>query len=105
MRSISVRHVSDDGRLLHPLSVQGIYRLAESSAADLEAILAGPPAHRSRCPGHAGTSPCPQAWTPSSDPQPQYHIAGAAAGPRVGCFPGCTCLVRFGYEENADARA
>lgn len=92
MRSISVRHVSDDGRLLHPLSVQGIYRLAESSAADLEAPLA----HRSRCPGHAGTSPCPQAWTPSSDPQPQYHIAGAAAGPRVGCFPGVlSCAVRL----------
>jgi hypothetical protein len=38
-----VRHVSSDGRLLRSLSVQGIYRLAESSAADLEAILAGPP--------------------------------------------------------------
>ncbi len=38
-----VRHVSKDGRLLHSPSVQGIYRLAESSAADLEAILAGPP--------------------------------------------------------------
>jgi hypothetical protein len=38
-----VRHVSEDGRLLHSISVQGIYRLAESSAADLEAILAGPP--------------------------------------------------------------
>jgi len=38
-----VRHVSDDGRLLHSISVQGIYRLAASSAADLEAILAGPP--------------------------------------------------------------
>jgi hypothetical protein len=38
-----VRHVSQDGRLLHSLSVQGIYRLAESSATDLEAILAAPP--------------------------------------------------------------
>jgi hypothetical protein len=38
-----VRHVSGDGRLLHSLSVQGIYRLAQSSAADLEAILTGPP--------------------------------------------------------------
>lgn len=38
-----VRNVSDDGRLLHPESVHGIYRLAESSAADLETILAGPP--------------------------------------------------------------
>jgi hypothetical protein len=38
-----VWHVSDDGRLLHPHSVQGIYRLAESSAADLAAVLAGPP--------------------------------------------------------------
>ena len=39
----AVRHVSQDGRLLHSLSVQGIYRLAESSAADLEAVLAGRP--------------------------------------------------------------
>ena len=38
-----VKHVSEDGRLMHPLSVQGIYRLAESSAADLDAILAGAP--------------------------------------------------------------
>jgi hypothetical protein len=38
-----VRHVSQDGRLMHSLSVQGIYRLAESSAADLETVLAGPP--------------------------------------------------------------
>ncbi len=28
---------------MHSLSVQGIYRLAESSAADLETVLAGPP--------------------------------------------------------------
>jgi hypothetical protein len=38
-----IRHVSADGRLLRSLSVQGIYRLAEPSAADLEAVLAGPP--------------------------------------------------------------
>ncbi len=38
-----VRHVSGDGRLLHPHSVQGIYRLAGPSAADLETILTGPP--------------------------------------------------------------
>jgi hypothetical protein len=38
-----VRHVSQDDRLLYSISVQGIYRLAESSAADLEAVLAGPP--------------------------------------------------------------
>jgi hypothetical protein len=38
-----VRHVSDDGRLLNAFSVQGIYRLAESSAADLETVLAAPP--------------------------------------------------------------
>jgi hypothetical protein len=38
-----VKHVSADGRLLHVLSVRGIYRLAESSAADLEAVLTGPP--------------------------------------------------------------
>jgi hypothetical protein len=38
-----VKHVSEDGRLIHALSVQGIYRLAESSAADLETVLTGPP--------------------------------------------------------------
>lgn len=38
-----IKHVSDDGRLLHALSVQGIYRLAGPSAADLEGILTGPP--------------------------------------------------------------
>jgi hypothetical protein len=38
-----VKHVSEDGRLMHSLSVRGIYRLAESSAADLDAVLAGTP--------------------------------------------------------------
>ena len=38
-----VKHVSEDGRLVHAVTVQGIYRLAEASAADLEAILTGPP--------------------------------------------------------------
>jgi hypothetical protein len=38
-----VKHVTEDGRLAHGMSVQGIYRLAESSAADLEAVLAGQP--------------------------------------------------------------
>jgi hypothetical protein len=38
-----VKHVSEDGRLVHSISVQGIYRLAESSAADFDAVLAGPP--------------------------------------------------------------
>jgi hypothetical protein len=38
-----VKHVSEEGRLAHALSVQGIYRLAGPSAADLEAILTGPP--------------------------------------------------------------
>jgi hypothetical protein len=38
-----VKHVSEDGRLIHALSVQGIYRLAESSTADLEAVLTGAP--------------------------------------------------------------
>jgi hypothetical protein len=38
-----VRHVSPDGRLLHAISVQGIYRLAGPSAADLDAIPASPP--------------------------------------------------------------
>jgi hypothetical protein len=38
-----VKHVSEDGRLIHALSVQGIYRLAESSTADLETVLTGAP--------------------------------------------------------------
>jgi hypothetical protein len=38
-----VRHVSEDGRLLHSIGEPCIYRLAESSAADLQAILGGPP--------------------------------------------------------------
>lgn len=38
-----VRYVTEDGRLARILSIQGIYRLAESSVADLEAVLAGPP--------------------------------------------------------------
>lgn len=38
-----VKHVSEDGRLIHALSVQGIYRLAQSSTADLEAVLTGAP--------------------------------------------------------------
>jgi hypothetical protein len=38
-----VKHVTEDGRLTHALSVQGIYRLAESSAADIEAALTGQP--------------------------------------------------------------
>src|SRR5690242_15047718 len=53
-----VRHVNDDGRLLHPGSVQGIYRLAESSAADLETVMAGapgPPVPLSRPPRHDDT--------------------------------------------------
>ena len=54
-----VRHVSDDGRLLHPDSVQGIYRLAEASAADLEAILAGPPGE-----------PIPLSWSRRHQPVP-----------------------------------
>jgi hypothetical protein len=59
-----IKHVSDDGYLMHALSVQGIYRLAESSAAELEAILTGPPgepitqprAHRNQdVPANTGT--------------------------------------------------
>src|ERR1700689_4582058 len=59
-----IKHVSDDGCLMHALSVQGIYRLAESSAAELEAILTGPPGEprtqprprRNRdVPAHTGT--------------------------------------------------
>lgn len=42
-RGRPVRHVSEDGRPLHSISEPCIYRLAESSAADLQAILAGPP--------------------------------------------------------------
>jgi hypothetical protein len=45
-----IKHVSEDGRLLHTLSVQGIYRLAGSSAADLEGILTGPPGEPITCP-------------------------------------------------------
>lgn len=37
-----VKHVSPDGMLMHSLGMQGIYRLAESSEADLRAILTGP---------------------------------------------------------------
>jgi hypothetical protein len=55
----AVRHVSDDGRLLHPHSVQGIYRLAESSAADLETVMAGPPG-----------PPVPQSRPPRRDDMP-----------------------------------
>jgi hypothetical protein len=38
-----VKHVSEDGRLVHAVGVQGIYRLAGSSAADFDAVLAGAP--------------------------------------------------------------
>jgi hypothetical protein len=38
-----VKHVSEDGRLMHSLSVRGIYRLAGSSVTDLDAVLAGEP--------------------------------------------------------------
>jgi hypothetical protein len=38
-----VKHVSADGRLMHSLSVRGIYRLAASSMADLDVVLAGTP--------------------------------------------------------------
>ena len=38
-----VKHVSEDGRLVHAMSVQGIYRLAGSSAADFNTVLAGAP--------------------------------------------------------------
>lgn len=38
-----VKHVSEDGLLLRSLSLQGIYRLAESSAADLQSVLTGSP--------------------------------------------------------------
>jgi hypothetical protein len=48
-----VRHVSEDGRLLHSISVQDICRRAESSTADLQAILADCPASRFPSTGHA----------------------------------------------------
>jgi hypothetical protein len=38
-----VKHVSEDGRLVHAISVQGIYRLSEESATDIDAVLTGPP--------------------------------------------------------------
>jgi hypothetical protein len=65
-----VRHVSSDGRLLHPHSMQGIYRLAESFAADLEAVPAGPPVWPILLSGHASTTTSPQASTRFSDRLP-----------------------------------
>jgi hypothetical protein len=38
-----VKHVSQDGRLTRSLSIQGIYRLTEASATDIDAVLAGSP--------------------------------------------------------------
>jgi hypothetical protein len=35
----TVKQVSEDGRLIHSLSVQGIYRLASSCVADLDALV------------------------------------------------------------------
>jgi hypothetical protein len=59
-----VKHVSQDGRLLHPLSVPGIYRLAESSAADLEAVLSGPPGKPVSPPRLRGCPPVPAGMEP-----------------------------------------
>ncbi|MFI6261540.1 hypothetical protein [Micromonospora sp. NPDC051006] len=39
----TVKHVSDEGRLVRSLGVQGIYRLAAQSVQDLDAVLAQPP--------------------------------------------------------------
>jgi hypothetical protein len=61
-----VRHVSDDGRLMHSLSVQGIYRLAESSAADMETVLAGPPS----------LGGVPRTFTSERHPRPASMTAG-----------------------------
>jgi hypothetical protein len=38
-----ITHVSDDGALMSPVGLQGICRLAEGSARDLETVLLGPP--------------------------------------------------------------
>jgi hypothetical protein len=38
-----VKHVTEEGRLAHSISVHGIYRLAAISAADFDAVLDGPP--------------------------------------------------------------
>lgn len=56
-----IKHVSDDGYLLHVLSVRGIYRLAESSAGELKAVLTRPPGEPiTRPPGaRAKTHPRP----------------------------------------------
>ena len=56
-----VRHVSEDGRPLHSIGEPCIYRLAESSAADLQAILAGPPGEPIPSTRHASPRPYPHA--------------------------------------------
>ncbi|MEU4690139.1 hypothetical protein [Actinoplanes sp. NPDC023714] len=38
----TVKHLGDDGRLLRPLSLRGIYRLDAPCVADLDAVLAQP---------------------------------------------------------------
>lgn len=38
-----VKHVTEEGLLTSAISVQGIYRIAPASAADLDAVLTGPP--------------------------------------------------------------
>jgi hypothetical protein len=53
-----VKHVSEDGRLVHAISVQGIYRLSEESAMDLDAVLTGPPGRPvTRHPSRRGGTP------------------------------------------------
>jgi hypothetical protein len=53
-RGWPVRHVSEDGRLLHSIGEPCIYRLAESSAADLQATW---PDRPSRFPSTRHASP------------------------------------------------
>lgn len=38
-----VKHLSEEGHLTSAISVQGIYRLAPDSAAELDTVLMGPP--------------------------------------------------------------
>lgn len=58
-----VKHVSDEGYLTSAISVQGIYGLAPSSAADLDTILAGPP-----------SPPIPRRCSAPATPRQESHF-------------------------------
>jgi len=73
-RGRPVRHVSD-GRLLHSIGEPCIYRPVESSAADLQAILTGPPGEP--IPQYQARKPqaIPAGTALSSDQEPGSTIA------------------------------